>query len=163
MTSYTIIDSPLGELLAARDGEGITALLLPHGKKPARPAADWVRDDAAFEDVRTQLREYFAGERTSFDLPLHLIGSAFQKRVWRGLLDIPCGATTSYGALANAIGAPGAARAVGLANGQNPISIIVPCHRVIGADGSLTGYGGGLPAKQWLLTHEQNQAELFAV
>ena len=163
MNRYTVIESPLGELLAARDDEGITALLLPHGKKPARPASDWVRDDAAFDDVRTQLREYFAGERIAFDLPLHLVGSAFQKRVWTGLLGIPCGATTSYGALADTIGAPGAARAVGLANGQNPISIIVPCHRVIGADGSLTGYGGGLPAKQWLLTHERRQAELFAV
>ena len=160
---YTMIESPLGGLLAARDDEGITELLLPHGKKPARPAAEWVRDDAAFDDIRGQLDEYFAGRRTSFDLPLHMIGSAFQKRVWTGLLDIPCGATTSYGALANAIGAPGAARAVGLANGQNPIPIIVPCHRVIGANGSLTGYGGGLLAKQWLLTHEQRQSELFAV
>jgi methylated-DNA-[protein]-cysteine S-methyltransferase len=163
MTTYTVITSPLGELLAARDAEGITALFLPHGKRPARPAADWTRDDAAFEDIRGQLREYFAGERTSFELPLHMLGSDFQKRVWTGLLGIPCGQTTSYGALATAIGAPGAARAVGLANGQNPISIIVPCHRVIGADGSLTGYGGGLPAKQWLLTHEQRQVELFAV
>ena len=160
---YTMIESPLGGLLAARDDEGITELLLPHGKKPARPVAEWVRDDAAFDDIRGQLDEYFAGRRTSFDLPLHMIGSAFQKRVWTGLLDIPCGATTSYGALANAIGAPGAARAVGLANGQNPIPIIVPCHRVIGANGSLTGYGGGLLAKQWLLTHEQRQSELFAV
>jgi methylated-DNA-[protein]-cysteine S-methyltransferase len=163
ITRYTVIDSPLGELLVARDEEGITALLLPHGKKPARAGADWVRDDSAFDDVRGQLLEYFSGERTCFELPLHMVGSAFQKRVWTGLLDIPCGATTSYGALAEAIGAPGAARAVGLANGQNPIPIIVPCHRVIGANGSLTGYGGGLPAKQWLLTHEQRQAELFAV
>jgi methylated-DNA-[protein]-cysteine S-methyltransferase len=163
MTKYTTIDSPVGELLVARDEEGITALLLPHGKKPARPGSGWVRDDTAFDDVRRQLGEYFAGERSTFELPLHMIGSDFQKRVWTGLLGIPCGATTSYGALAAAIGAPGAARAVGLANGQNPIAIIVPCHRVIGADGSLTGYGGGLPTKQWLLTHEQRQAELFAV
>ncbi len=163
MTTYTTIDSPLGELLAARDAEGISALYLPHGKKPARPHADWVREDTAFDDLRSQLGEYFAGERTNFELPLHLIGSAFQRRVWTGLLGIPCGKTTSYGALATAIGAPGAARAVGLANGQNPISIVVPCHRVIGADGSLTGYGGGLPAKQWLLTHEAQQPQLFAV
>jgi methylated-DNA-[protein]-cysteine S-methyltransferase len=163
MTKYTTIDSPVGELLVARDEEGITALLLPHGKKPARPGSDWVRDDTAFDDVRTQLGEYFTGERSRFELPLHMIGSDFQKRVWTGLLGIPCGETTSYGALAAAIGAPGAARAVGLANGQNPIAIIVPCHRVIGADGSLTGYGGGLPTKQWLLSHEQRQAELFAV
>jgi len=163
MTSYTTIDSPLGVLLVARDDEGVTALLLPTGKRPAVPAADWVRDDDAFGDVRTQLDEYFAGSRTSFDLPLHMLGSAFQRRVWTALCDIPCGETATYGAIAERIGAPGAARAVGLANGQNPIAIIVPCHRVIGADGSLTGYGGGLPAKQWLLSHEASQAGLFAV
>ena len=163
MTSYTLIDSPIGALLVARDGAGITALLLPHGRRAARPAPEWVRDDAGFADVRTQLAEYFAGTRTSFDLPLHLIGSAFQRRVWTELLRIPCGATTSYGAIAEAIGAPGAARAVGLANGQNPIALIVPCHRVIGANGSLTGYGGGLPMKKWLLAHEQHQPELFRV
>jgi methylated-DNA-[protein]-cysteine S-methyltransferase len=163
MTSYTIIDSPLGGLLVARDGVGITTLLLPTGRHKAEPAPAWVRDDAAFEDVRAQLAEYFAGERTTFDLPLYMIGSAFQLRVWAALCEIPCGETTSYGALASAIGAPGAARAVGLANGQNPVSIIVPCHRVIGANGSLTGYGGGLPAKQWLLAHEAVRTGLFAV
>jgi methylated-DNA-[protein]-cysteine S-methyltransferase len=163
MTRYTVIDSPIGALLVARDDEGITALLLPQGRRPARPAPDWVRDDAAFDDARTQLAEYFAGTRTTFTLPLHLIGSAFQRRVWSALREIPCGATTSYGAIAESIGAPGAARAVGLANGQNPVAIIVPCHRVIGADGSLTGYGGGLPTKRWLLEHEAAQAGLFAV
>jgi methylated-DNA-[protein]-cysteine S-methyltransferase len=162
MTAYTQLESPIGPLLVARDDEGITALLLPHGKRPARPAPDWVRDDTAFEDVRAQLDEYFAGTRTSFELPLHLLGSAFQRRVWTELLTIPCGTTTSYGAIANTIGAPGAARAVGLANGQNPIALIVPCHRVVGANGSLTGYGGGLPTKQWLLNHEQRQLDLFA-
>jgi methylated-DNA-[protein]-cysteine S-methyltransferase len=160
---YTTIDSPIGALLVARDDEGITALLLPHGRRPAAPAPDWTRDDADFADVRAQLAEYFAGDRTTFELPLHLVGSAFQRRVWAALLEIPCGETTSYGALAAAIGAPGAARAVGLANGQNPIAVIVPCHRVIGADGSLTGYGGGLPTKRWLLAHEAAQAGLFAV
>jgi methylated-DNA-[protein]-cysteine S-methyltransferase len=162
MTVFTTIDSPIGALLVARDDVGITALLLPTGRRPARPAPDWARDDSAFEDIRGQLAEYFAGTRTSFDVPLHLIGSAFQRRVWTELLRIPCGATTSYGAIAEAIGAPGAARAVGLANGQNPIAVIVPCHRVIGANGSLTGYGGGLPMKKWLLAHEQRQPELFA-
>jgi methylated-DNA-[protein]-cysteine S-methyltransferase len=161
MTQYTSIDSPLGPLLVARDEEGITAVLLPHGRRPAQPDADWVEDAAAFADVRDQLAEYFAGTRTSFDLPLHLIGSAFQRRAWTALLTIPCGGTTSYGAIAEAIGTPGAARAVGLANGQNPIAIIVPCHRVIGANGSLTGYGGGLPTKQWLLQHENGQPALF--
>ena len=152
MTSYTVIESPIGPLLVARDDGGITALLLPHGRRPARPAADWLRDDAAFDDIRTQLAEYFAGERTSFDVPLHMLGSAFQRRVWTQLLRIPCGETTSYGAIAAAVG--GSPRAVGAANGQNPIAIIVPCHRVIGADGSLTGYGGGLHRKRWLLEHE---------
>ena len=160
---YTSVDSPIGALLVARDDEGIRALLLPAGRRPARPAPSWVRDDAAFDDVRTQLAEYFAGTRTRFELPLHLVGSAFQRRVWNALLEIPCGETTSYGALATSIDAPGAARAVGLANGQNPIAVIVPCHRVIGADGSLTGYGGGLPTKRRLLEHEAAQAGLFAV
>ncbi len=163
MIRYTVIDSPLGAMPCARDDEGIVTLLLPHGRSGAEPAPDWVRDDAAFDDVRTQLAEYFAGTRTTFDLPLHLIGSAFQRKVWAALLEIPCGETTSYGELAAAIGVPGAARAVGLANGQNPVPIIVPCHRVIGANGSLTGYGGGLDAKRWLLTHEAAQAGLFAL
>jgi methylated-DNA-[protein]-cysteine S-methyltransferase len=162
MTRYTVIDSPIGALLVARDEEGIVALLLPHGRRPAAPAPDWVRDDGAFDDVRGQLGEYFAGTRTGFDLPLHLRGTGFQRRVWEALLTIPCGETTSYGAIAAAIGEPGAARAVGAANGQNPVAIIVPCHRVVGADGSLTGYGGGLPTKRWLLGHEAAQAGLFA-
>jgi methylated-DNA-[protein]-cysteine S-methyltransferase len=163
MIKYTVLDSPIGALPCARDDEGITALLLPHGRSGCEPEPDWVRDDSAFDDVRTQLAEYFAGQRTEFDLPLHMVGTAFQRRVWAALLEIPCGETTSYGALAETIGVPGAARAVGLANGQNPVPIIVPCHRVIGADGSLTGYGGGLDAKRWLLGHEASQAGLFAV
>ena len=163
MIRYTILDSPIGAMPCARDEVGIVTLLLPHGRGGAEPAVDWVRDESAFDDVRTQLGEYFAGTRTSFDLPLHLLGSAFQRRVWAALLEIPCGETTSYGELARVIGVPGAARAVGLANGQNPVPIIVPCHRVIGANGSLTGYGGGLDAKRWLLTHEASQAGLFAL
>jgi methylated-DNA-[protein]-cysteine S-methyltransferase len=163
MTLYTTIDSPLGALLVARDAEGLTTLLLPTGRHKAEPQADWARDDGAFDDARAQLTEYFAGARTSFGLPLHLIGSAFQRRVWAALLEIPCGETASYGEIAARIGAVGAARAVGLANGQNPVSIIVPCHRVIGSNGSLTGYGGGLPAKQWLLAHEAQQAGLFSL
>jgi methylated-DNA-[protein]-cysteine S-methyltransferase len=161
MTSYCTVGSPIGPLLVARDNDGICALLLPHGKRAPRPRADWVRDDAAFDDVRTQLAEYFAGARTEFELPLHLIGTAFQRRVWEQLLTIPCGETRSYGAVADVVG--GSPRAVGTANGQNPVAVIVPCHRVIGADGSLTGYGGGLPTKQWLLAHEKNQPELFAI
>jgi methylated-DNA-[protein]-cysteine S-methyltransferase len=160
---YSYVDTPIGRMLVTRDEQGITGLDLPNGRRPRRVLADWQRDDAAFEDVRTQLTEYFAGMRREFDLPLHMIGAAFQRRVWEALCAIPYGETTSYGKIAAAIGEPGSARAVGAANGQNPVPIIVPCHRVIGADGSLTGYGGGLPTKRWLLEHEGAQAGLFAV
>jgi methylated-DNA-[protein]-cysteine S-methyltransferase len=161
---YTYLDSPLGALLlvGAADRAGLAGLYLPTGKHPVTPAADWTRDDRALPQARDQLGEYFAGDRRAFDLPLDARGSAFQRRVWTALTEIPYGETTSYGKLAASIGHPDAARAVGLANGQNPISIIVPCHRVIGANGSLTGYGGGLPAKQWLLAHEAAHSGLFA-
>jgi methylated-DNA-[protein]-cysteine S-methyltransferase len=160
---YTVLDTPLGAMPCARDDVGITTLLLPEGRGRGEPAAGWTRDDRAFADVRAQLAEYFAGARTSFELPLHLLGTAFQRRVWDRLVAIPYGETTSYGALAAELGLPGAARAVGLANGQNPVPVIVPCHRVIGANGSLTGYGGGLPAKRWLLGHEASRTGLFAL
>jgi methylated-DNA-[protein]-cysteine S-methyltransferase len=162
MIRYTVLESPIGAMPCARDDLGIRTLLLPEGRAGTRPHDTWQRDDEAFDDVREQLGEYFAGTRTQFDLPLHLIGSAWQRTVWRALLDIPCGETESYGLLAARIGSPGAARAVGLANGQNPVPIIVPCHRVIGANGSLTGYGGGLDAKRWLLAHEASHTGLFA-
>ena len=160
---YTYLDSPLGELLVTRDDGGITGLYLPTGRHSTRDIpSDWERDDDGFDDIRSQLAEYFAGERREFDLVLNAHGTEFQKRVWAALCDIPYGETASYGQTATAIGAPTASRAVGLANGQNPISIIVPCHRVVGANGSLTGYGGGLEAKQWLLEHERGQRSLFA-
>jgi methylated-DNA-[protein]-cysteine S-methyltransferase len=159
---YTVIPSPLGELVATRDEVGITGLYLPTGRNAVTPKDEWTRDDTAFDDLRAQLAQYFAGERREFALPLHASGTVFQKRVWAALLEIPYGETASYGATAIAIGAPTASRAVGLANGQNPISIIVPCHRVIGANGSLTGYGGGIEAKQWLLAHEAARSTLFA-
>jgi methylated-DNA-[protein]-cysteine S-methyltransferase len=159
---YTYVASPIGPLLLVRDEVGLAGLYLPDGRRPVTVAPEWERDDAAFDDVRTQLEEYFAGERRAFDLPLHPIGTAFQHRVWTALLNIPFGETTSYGKTAAEIGAPTASRAVGLANGQNPIPIIVPCHRVIGANGSLTGYGGGLDAKRWLLAHEATHSGLFA-
>jgi methylated-DNA-[protein]-cysteine S-methyltransferase len=152
---YTVLDSPLGGLLVARDAYGLTALYLPTGKNAQRPDPSWDRDDDAFDDVRTQLEEYFAGSRQEFDLALHADGTAFQLQVWAALREIPYGETASYGQTAAAIGRPTGSRAVGLANGRNPISIIVPCHRVIGANGSMTGYGGGIEAKQWLLAHEQ--------
>lgn len=160
---YSYVESPIGRMLVTRDERGITGLDLPNSRQPRRVRAEWERDDTAFDDVRTQLAEYFAGERREFDLPLHMIGAAFQRRVWEALCAIPYGETTSYGKIAAAIGEPGSARAVGAANGQNPVPIIVPCHRVIGADGSLTGYGGGLPTKRWLLEHEGAQTGLFAV
>jgi methylated-DNA-[protein]-cysteine S-methyltransferase len=162
MIRYTVVDSPIGAMPCARDDVGIITLLLPHGRAGAEPAAAWGRDDDAFDDVRTQLAEYFAGTRTEFDLPLHMIGSPWQRRVWSALLEIACGETVSYGEVAARLGMPSAARAVGLANGQNPVPIIVPCHRVIGANGSLTGYGGGIEAKRWLLTHEAQHTGLFA-
>jgi methylated-DNA-[protein]-cysteine S-methyltransferase len=159
---YTYFDSPLGALLLVGDSAGMSGLYLPTGKHPVTPAADWTRDDRTLPAAREQLGEYFAGGRREFELRLNPRGSAFQRRVWAALTEIPYGETTSYGKLAASIGVPDGARAVGLANGQNPISIIVPCHRVIGANGSLTGYGGGLPAKQWLLSHEAAHSGLFA-
>ena len=160
---YTYFGSPLGELLLVGDDCGaLTGLYLPTGRRPVTPAADWDRADNALPDVREQLGEYFAGARREFRLRLAAHGSPFQRRVWDALTEIPYGETTSYGKIAASVGTPDGARAVGLANGQNPISIIVPCHRVIGANGSLTGYGGGLPAKQWLLSHEAARSGLFA-
>ena len=120
----------------------------------------WERDDEAFPDAVEQLAAYFAGDRTEFDLELDLVGTQFQRRVWAALLTIPYGETRSYGEIARQIGSPGAFRAVGLANGHNPIGIIVPCHRVIGANGSLTGYGGGLDRKRALLEMEKSRASL---
>jgi methylated-DNA-[protein]-cysteine S-methyltransferase len=159
---YALISSPLGDLLAVRDDDGLSGLYLPTGKRPQRPAADWQRRDADLADVAEQLAEYFAGTRREFELTLRPRGTEFQRRVWAALREIPYGETRSYGEIAAELGVPGAARAVGLANGRNPISIIVPCHRVVGATGALTGYGGGLPAKQWLLGHEAARVGLFA-
>ncbi|MEP6599292.1 MAG: methylated-DNA--[protein]-cysteine S-methyltransferase [Actinomycetota bacterium] len=163
MISYTFIESPLGDLLVTRDEGGITGLYLPTGRHPRRVDPSWQRDHTGFDDVRSQLDEYFAGTRQDFDLTLHPAGSTFQHRVWQALREIPYGQTTSYGKTAASIGAPGSARAVGLANAQNPIPIVVPCHRVVGADGSLTGYGGGIDAKRWLLDHEAKHAGLTLV
>jgi len=160
---YSYIQSPLGDMLVTRDDDGITGLDLPVSRYPRRVSDEWERDDTAFDDIRTQLAEYFAGDRQDFDLPLNAGGSRFQALVWQALVEIPYGETTSYGKVAVSIGHPDGPGAVGLANGQNPIPIIVPCHRVIGADGSLTGYGGGLSAKRWLLDHEAKHAGLTLV
>jgi methylated-DNA-[protein]-cysteine S-methyltransferase len=151
---WTVVDSPIDSLLLVGDETGLRELWMePHDRR--RPPPDVVRDDAALAAPATQLREYFAGERTSFDLALAPRGTAFQEKVWLALREIPYGRTTTYGEIATDLGQPTASRAVGLANGRNPIAVIVPCHRVIGANGSLTGFGGGLPRKRWLLDHER--------
>jgi methylated-DNA-[protein]-cysteine S-methyltransferase len=151
-----VIESPVGPLLlVARDGAlaqlWMTPFPVPEGGRPADG------DAAVLDAAERQLAEYFGGRRTAFDLPLTLEGTAFQRRVWDELLAIPFGERISYGELARRVGRPGSARAVGLANGRNPASIIVPCHRVVGSDGTLTGYGGGLDRKAWLLDHEAQQ------
>jgi methylated-DNA-[protein]-cysteine S-methyltransferase len=161
-TLYTTITSPIGELLLAGDGPALTRLHMLDAPRPVTPSPDWRREDEPFADAARQLSEYFAGERREFDLPLALRGNEFELRVWAALLEIPYGETASYGEIARAIGAPTAARAVGLANGRNPIALIVPCHRVIGADGSLTGYGGGLPRKRYLLDLEAGSLPLVS-
>ncbi|HEY3723854.1 MAG TPA: methylated-DNA--[protein]-cysteine S-methyltransferase [Acidimicrobiia bacterium] len=154
---YRTTPSPVGFITVAGDGAAVTGLRMEDQAYPPAGAEAWVRDDTAFGDVVEQLDEYFAGTRTEFDITLRLDGTEFQRRVWSALLEIPYGETTSYGELARRIGQPTASRAVGLANGRNPVGIIVPCHRVIGADGSLTGYGGGIERKQALLELERSR------
>ncbi len=157
---YTTVDSPIGELLLLGDEQTLFGLYMQQGRKPMRIAAGWQRDASPFARVATQLDEYFHAGRVAFDVPLAMHGSEFERRVWRALQDIPYGETISYGELARRIGQPSASRAVGLANGRNPISVIVPCHRVIGANGSLTGYGGGIERKRLLLELESGQTRL---
>ena len=151
---YSNMTSPIGELTLTSDGEALTGIYMHRQKHRPRQAEGGKRDEGALKTARAQLAAYFEGELQDFDLPLAAQGTEFQQRVWKALREIPYGVTISYGELARRIGQPQAARAVGLANGQNPIAIVVPCHRVIGADGSLTGYGGGLARKRWLLAHE---------
>jgi methylated-DNA-[protein]-cysteine S-methyltransferase len=151
---HTTIPSPVGALTLTGDGEALSGVFMhEHRHRPPLPAGA-VRDDRAFPAARAQLDAYFAGDLRAFDVPLAVAGTPFQRAVWEALLAVPYGETISYGDLARRVGRPGAARAVGLANGRNPVSIIVPCHRVIGASGSLTGYGGGLDRKQALLRFE---------
>ena len=154
MILFSTERSPVGELALLGDGEALTGLYMTdHRHRPPLPPGAR-RDDAAFAGARRQLGEYFAGERTEFELPVRMEGTPFQRAVWRALLEIGYGETISYGELARRIGRPDASRAVGLANGRNPISIVVPCHRVIGSSGALTGYGGGLERKRFLLDLE---------
>ena len=153
---YRAVDSPVGLLtLAGRNGRLRHLRMVEQTYEPSRDG--WESDDATFDDAVEQLQAYFAGELVDFELDLDLIGSEFQRHVWAALLTIPYGETRSYGEIAAQIGSPGASRAVGLANGHNPIGIIVPCHRVIGANGGLTGYGGGLARKRHLLDMEKNR------
>jgi methylated-DNA-[protein]-cysteine S-methyltransferase len=159
--THTIIDSPIGPITLVADGDALACLYMdiqryPDDVGPADPG-----DSVVLKEAERQLAEYFAGERTEFDLPLAAEGTPFQRRVWSALCDIPYGETISYGELARRVGQPSAARAVGLANGRNPISIVVPCHRVIGSSGKLVGYGGGLDRKQRLLELEQARDRLL--
>lgn len=154
--AYDRFDSPIGELLAIGDSDTgrLLGLYMQDGSRPATIASTWVRDPSPFARLRTQLAEHFEGERRTFDLDLEPAGTPFQLEVWRGLAALEYGETVSYRELAGAVGRPTASRAVGMANGRNPISIVIPCHRVIGAGGALTGYAGGLERKRWLLELE---------
>jgi len=164
MICWHEVESPIGRLLLAADAAGLVQVHFQAGPQPLQPAATWRHDALPLAQAAGQLAEYFAGTRRNFELPLAPRGTPFQLAVWRALQRIPYGETISYGELARRLGAPNAARAVGLANGANPLAIIVPCHRVIGADGSLTGFGGGLPIKRALLALERADcvADLFA-
>lgn len=156
MTSllYSYYDSPVGHLLIAGDEDALHILSFPAGSKTVTPKPEWQPSETPFREVARQLDAYFKGELRTFTLPYKLSGTSFQKKVWQALADIPYGETLSYGELATRLGTPKASRAVGAANGNNPLAIILPCHRVIGANGSLTGFGGGLPTKKFLLNHE---------
>jgi methylated-DNA-[protein]-cysteine S-methyltransferase len=154
-TCYTYIDCPLGQLFVQGDGQFVTGLFLPDHKGWSGPDPSWQQSDVEFTAVRQQLSEYFASQRQQFDVPFKLAGTPFQQRVWQELQMIPFGTTITYADLAQRVGQPTASRAVGNANGRNPISIIVPCHRVVGSSGQLTGYAGGVDKKQWLLALER--------
>lgn len=154
---HSYVDSPLGPLLLTGNGEALTGLYTDqHGRLPTDLGH---RADEEFAQARTQLEEYFAGRRTEFDLPINVPGTAFQQAVWQALRRIRYGSTMSYREVAEEVGSPKAVRAVGSANSRNPISIIVPCHRVVGSDGKLIGYAGGFNAKRWLLDHELATAD----
>jgi methylated-DNA-[protein]-cysteine S-methyltransferase len=165
--THTIMDSPLGELTLVSDDGALTGLYYPGHWYLPDPATFGVRRQSGFEDVEGQLAEYFAGERTAFELPTSTAGDEFQERVWELIARIPYGETTTYGELARELGEPAIARTVGGAVGRNPLSIVVPCHRVVGKDGKLTGYAGGLERKRLLLDLEgaalpaQSAARLF--
>jgi methylated-DNA-[protein]-cysteine S-methyltransferase len=158
---YTTMASPVGKLLLAGDARALRIVSFVDGRRTAGVQVGWTEDESAFREVRRQLEAYFRGELREFAVPLELRGTEFQMRVWSALRTIPYGETISYGTLAKRLGNVKAVRAVGLANGSNPIPIIVPCHRVIGSDGSLTGFGGGILNKRKLLDLEGKELRLF--
>lgn len=156
---YCYLTTPIGDLLLAGDDEALCMVSFPEGSKRREPQTDWIYSDKPFKDACEQLRAYFDGTLQEFDLKLRPTGTEFQRRVLEELRKIPYGTTTSYGAIAKRIGRPKAVRAVGAANGRNPIPIIIPCHRVIGSSGDLTGFGGGLPVKEALLRLELEHSQ----
>ena len=160
---YSFCESRHGPLLVAIDRHGLRYVEFVRGEQPVTPTAEWQRDDQALAPFVEQFAAYFAGRLRQFDLPLAARGTPFQQSVWHALCDIPYGETVSYLEIAQAIGNRKAVRAVGAANGRNPLSIIVPCHRVIGRSGALTGYAGGIPIKRWLLALEQQTADNFTL
>lgn len=161
VTCYWILSSPVGDLLIAGTNSGLKLINFQHGRHPLTPYSDWTKNEKVFKDVIRQLEAYFAGKLTRFTVKLAPEGTPFQQKVWNALRKIPYGKTVSYGYIASRIGQPKASRAVGAANRQNPLSIIIPCHRVIGRTGDLVGYGGGLPIKQSLLALERCQGHSY--
>jgi methylated-DNA-[protein]-cysteine S-methyltransferase len=160
---YSYIPSPIGDLLVAGDSDSLHVVGFPGGKMRRDPEPDWIFNEQPFGEVRRQLDEYFAGDRMKFDLPLTLSGTEFQVAVLEALIEIPYGETVTYGDIADRIGRPTAVRAVGAANGRNPLPIVVPCHRVIGSQGDLTGFGGGLDTKAALLRLEAENSQFPSV
>ena len=162
-TVYTLAEFPVGDLLLAGDGQALTRIEFHGGRTKKLPLHEWTRTATPFKEALRQLQAYFAGKLRKFELPLNPQGTEFQQSAWRALLDIPYGETRSYADVTRAIDRPKAVRAVGAANGQNPISIVIPCHRVVGSNGHLTGFGGGLDVKQQLLTLEGSLSQrMFA-
>lgn len=159
----TTYDSPIGKLTLAADELGLRHIVFAQGSRSFAPPAHWQPSGSEFVELSQQLDEYFAGTRKTFKLKLAPQGTEFQRSVWQALMQVDYAHTTSYGEIAKLIGKPKASRAVGAANGANPIPIIIPCHRIVGASGKLTGFGGGLPTKQWLLAHERGEGQLFGL
>ena len=158
ITHHTFLDSPVGRLLLAGADDVLMLINFPTGSQALKPCPEWIRDDSMFVEAKRQLSEYFEGARTEFTMAVEMDGTDFQKECWTALRQVPFGATVSYGELARRAGRPKASRAVGAANHANPLPIVVPCHRVIGSDNSLTGFGGGLETKLKLLTFENPAA-----